>query len=78
MTGARKKERGVALIVALLVVAFATVLIAALLDRGELAAARTRNTLREMQAESYAKGLKITRRMCSFRIRCQNSVDTIE
>lgn len=58
MSGARQQERGVALIVALLVVALATVLIAALLDRGELAAARTRNTLREMQAESYAKGLE--------------------
>jgi general secretion pathway protein K len=44
MTGPLKNERGVALIVALLVVALATVLIAALLDRGELAAARTRNT----------------------------------
>jgi general secretion pathway protein K len=54
----RARQRGVALIVALLVVALATVLIAALLDRGELANARTRNTLREMQAESYAKGLE--------------------
>ncbi len=54
----RARQRGVALIVALLVVALATVLIAALLDRGELANARTRNTLREMQAESYARGLE--------------------
>jgi general secretion pathway protein K len=54
----RARQRGVALIVALLVVALATVLIAALLDRGELANARTRNALRETQAESYAKGLE--------------------
>jgi general secretion pathway protein K len=54
----RARQRGVALIVALLVVALATVLIAALLDRGELANARTRNALRETQAESYARGLE--------------------
>jgi len=52
------RPRGVALIVALLVVALATVLIAGLLDRGELAAARTRNGLREAQAQSYAAGLE--------------------
>jgi general secretion pathway protein K len=40
------------------VVALATILIAGLLDRGGLAAARTRNTLRGMQAENYAKGLE--------------------
>ena len=55
---AMHRQRGVALIVALLVVALATVLIAALLDRGELANARTRNALRETQAESYARGLE--------------------
>jgi general secretion pathway protein K len=54
----RARQRGVALIVALLVVALATVLIAALLNRGELANARTRNAIREMQAESYARGLE--------------------
>jgi len=52
-------QRGVALIVALLVVALATVLIAGLLDRGELAQARTRNQLRESQAQSYALGLEV-------------------
>jgi len=41
-----KRQHGVALIVALLVVALAALLIAALLDRGELAQARTRNSLR--------------------------------
>jgi general secretion pathway protein K len=51
-------QRGVALIVALLVVALATILIAGLLDRGELALARTRNQLRESQAQSYAMGLE--------------------
>lgn len=53
-----KSQRGVALLVALLVVALATVLIAGLLDRGELTAARTRNQLRSAQAESYAQGLE--------------------
>jgi general secretion pathway protein K len=51
-------QRGVALIVALLVVALAAVLIAGLLDRGELTLARTRNQLRAAQAQSYALGLE--------------------
>ncbi len=55
---AMRRQRGVALLVALLVVALATILIAALLDRGGLTAARTRNELRELQAENYAKGLE--------------------
>ena len=76
MSGAQKKEKGVALIVALLVVALATVLIAALLDRGELAAARTRNTLRETQAEFYAKGLEDYAAHVLTLDSRQNSVDT--
>jgi general secretion pathway protein K len=54
-----KEQRGIALIVALLVVALATVLIAGLLDRGELAAARTRNVLRAEQAQAYALGMEV-------------------
>ena len=54
----RRTQRGVALIVALLVVALATVLIAGLLDRGELNLARMRNQLREAQAQAYAQGLE--------------------
>ena len=53
-----KRQRGVALLVALLVVALAAVLIAGLLDRGELTAARTRNELRSAQAQAYAQGLE--------------------
>lgn len=53
-----KAERGVALVVALLVVALATILVAALLDRGELALARTRNALRAEQVQAYAQGLE--------------------
>ena len=53
----RSRQRGVALLVALLVVAIAVILVAALLDRGELALARTRNVLRGEQAEAYALGL---------------------
>lgn len=55
----RGAQRGVALVIALLVVALATVLIAGLLDRGELAAARTRNLLRSEQADAYARGLEL-------------------
>lgn len=58
MTPSPRRQRGVALLVALLVVALATILIAALLDRGELAYARTRNALRVGQAEAYAQGLE--------------------
>jgi general secretion pathway protein K len=54
----RRGQRGVALLVALLVVALATMLIAGLLARGELAFARTRNALRAAQAEAYAQGLE--------------------
>jgi len=54
----RRRCEGVALVVALLVVALATILVAALLDRGELALARTRNGLRAEQAEAYAQGLE--------------------
>ncbi|WP_395683487.1 type II secretion system minor pseudopilin GspK [Dokdonella sp.] len=57
MTRLRSRQRGVALLVALLVVALAVILVAALLDRGELALARTRNVLRGEQAEAYALGL---------------------
>lgn len=58
MMASPKRQRGVALLVALLVVALAVVLIAALLDRGELALARTRNGLRAEQAQAYAQGLE--------------------
>lgn len=57
MSASMQRQRGVALMVALLVVALATILVAALLDRGELALARTRNALRAQQAEAYAQGL---------------------
>jgi general secretion pathway protein K len=58
MSALPRRQRGVALLVALLVVALAVILIAALLDRGELALARTRNLLRAEQAEAYALGLE--------------------
>jgi general secretion pathway protein K len=53
-----RRQRGVALLVALLVVALATLVIAALLDRGQLALARSRNDLRSAQADAYARGLE--------------------
>ena len=49
-------QRGVALLAALLVVALATVLIAALLDRGEQSRARSRNSLRAEQSWQLALG----------------------
>ena len=58
MTPLPSRQRGVALLVALLVVALSTILIAALLDRGELAMARSRNLLRAEQAQAYAQGLE--------------------
>ncbi len=54
----RRAQRGVALLVALLVVALAAILIAGLLSRGELAFARARNVVRSAQAEAYAQGLQ--------------------
>jgi general secretion pathway protein K len=59
MRSVAKRQQGVALLVALLVVALAVILVAALLDRGELTLARTRNALRSEQAEAYAQGLEI-------------------
>lgn len=57
MNGLRH-QRGVALLIALLAVALAVILIASLLDRGELAFARTRNALRGEQAIAYSEGLE--------------------
>lgn len=54
----RRGQTGVALLVALLVVALATLLIAALLDGGQLSLARSQNQLRAMQAQAYARGLE--------------------
>lgn len=53
-----QRQRGVALLIALLAVALAAMLIAGLLDRGELTLARTRNALRGEQAEAYAQALE--------------------
>jgi general secretion pathway protein K len=58
MNAGPRRERGIALLVALLTVALAAILIAGLLDRGELALARTRNALRTEQAQAYAQGLE--------------------
>jgi general secretion pathway protein K len=53
-----RRQRGVALIAAVLVVALAVVLVAALLDRGEMARARTRNALRAEQGWQLMRGLE--------------------
>ncbi len=52
------RQRGVALITAVLVVAIATLLIAGLLDRGDVALARTRNLTRGAQADALAMGVE--------------------
>lgn len=70
------RQRGVALLVALLVVAIAVILVAALLDRGELALARTRNTLREQQAEAYALGLETYAAQALLATRDSGEADT--
>lgn len=54
----RRRERGVALLTALLVVALATVLVAAILDEGNTGLARTRNLARSEQADVLAAGLE--------------------
>ncbi len=53
-----RRQDGVALLVALLVVALATLLIASLLDGGQLSLARSRNELRAEQAQAWARGLE--------------------
>lgn len=53
-----RRQRGVALIAAVLVVALATVLIAAMLDRGEASLARTRNLLRAGQGWELMRGME--------------------
>ncbi|MCX7556555.1 type II secretion system minor pseudopilin GspK [Xanthomonadaceae bacterium JHOS43] len=52
------RQRGVALIAAVLVVALATVLIAAMLDRSEAALARTRNLQRAEQGWELMRGVE--------------------
>ncbi len=54
----RSSQRGVALIAAVLVVALATVLIAAMLDRGEATLARTRNLQRAEQGWELMRGME--------------------
>jgi general secretion pathway protein K len=53
-----RRVRGVALLTALLVVALATALVAALIDDGGIALARTANVRRAAQADALANGLE--------------------
>ncbi|HQY36689.1 MAG TPA: type II secretion system minor pseudopilin GspK [Pseudomonadota bacterium] len=53
-----RRQRGVALITALLVFALGLVLVAMLVDQGAVALARTRNLARAGQADAYALGLE--------------------
>ena len=55
---APSRQRGVALLTALLVVAIAMVLLALMFDSGEAELARTRNVTRGEQADAYAQGLE--------------------
>ncbi|MGB8635028.1 MAG: type II secretion system minor pseudopilin GspK [Rhodanobacteraceae bacterium] len=70
-----RRQTGVALLVALLVVALATLLIAALLDDGQLSAARTRNQLRAMQAQAYARGLEAYAAQVLVKDKDQGAID---
>jgi general secretion pathway protein K len=73
--GLGRRQRGAALLIALLVVALATVVIAGLLDRGELAAARTRNLLRNEQVEAFQLGLEAYAARVLLRDREEGEVD---
>lgn len=53
-----RRQRGVALIVAVLVLALAAVIVVGLLDAGEIAQARTRNSLRAEQTWQLQRGLE--------------------
>lgn len=53
-----RRERGIALLSSLLVVALATVLVAGTLDDGQAGLARTRNLVRAEQADALAAGLE--------------------
>lgn len=70
------RQRGVALLIALLAVALAVILIASLLDRGELAFARTRNALRGQQAIAYAEGLEAFAAQTLIRDLDSGTIDT--
>ena len=73
-----QRQRGVALLIALLAVALAVILIASLLDRGELAFARTRNALRGEQAVAYSEGLEAYAAQVLMRDRDQDpGLDTL-
>lgn len=54
-----RRQRGVALLAAVLVVALATLLIAGLLDRGSLGQARALQFTRAAQAHAYQQGLEL-------------------
>lgn len=58
MSRARNQQRGVALVIALLVVALAVLVVAALVDAGELTQARVRNGWRAEQARQLLGGVE--------------------
>ena len=69
-------QRGVALLAAVLVVALATVLIAAMLDRSETTQARTRNSLRAEQGWQLMQGLEGWAATALQRDREQDGIDS--
>lgn len=77
MTPSRKhRQRGVALLAAILVVALAAVLVAALLDRSETSQARTRNALRAEQGWQLMQGLEGWAATALMRDREQDGIDS--
>lgn len=70
-----RRQRGVALLAAILVVALATVLVAAMLDRSEAVQARTRNALRAEQGWQLMHGLEGWAASALLRDREQDGID---
>jgi len=68
-----KRQRGVALLSAVLVVALAVVLLAGLLDRGEASRARSRNLLRGEQTWQFVLGVELWAKASLLRARQQNN-----
>jgi general secretion pathway protein K len=72
------KQQGVALIVAILVVAIATVLAIAMVDRLNLDIRRTENLIHSEQAYVYAQGAEIIATAALFQDRQKNKYDSMD
>lgn len=73
-----RKQQGVALIVAILVVAIATVLAIAMVDRLNLDIRRTENLIHSEQAYVYAQGAEIIATAALYQDRQKNKYDSMD